>query len=32
VVIAGTFGLTYLFSAILLRVPEARALLGRMHS
>lgn len=29
VVIAGTFGLVYLFSAMLLRVPEARALLGR---
>jgi putative peptidoglycan lipid II flippase len=32
VVVAGTFGLTYLFSAMLLRVPEARALLGRVHS
>jgi putative peptidoglycan lipid II flippase len=30
-VIAGTFGLTYLFSTIALRVPEARALLGRLN-
>ncbi len=31
IVIAGTFGLTYLFSAVALRVPEARALLGRLN-